>query len=76
MLPIALSKVLGISLSEVMAKYFEGARSVDEAAIQIAEDIDRRVTAGEGEVWLANEQRRLEESMEREHQGAGVDDNF
>jgi hypothetical protein len=65
MLPIALSEVLGISLSEVMARYFEGARSVDDAAIQIAEDIDRRVTAGEGESWLANEQRKLEEGIVR-----------
>jgi hypothetical protein len=74
MLPIALSEVLGISLLEVMAKYFEGARSVDEAAIRIAEDIDRRVTAGEGEVWLANEQRKLEEQMEDDHRGG--DDTF
>jgi hypothetical protein len=55
MLPIALSEVLGISLSEVMAKYFEGACSVDEAAIRIAEDINRRVVADEGETWHANE---------------------
>jgi hypothetical protein len=76
MLPIALSEVLGIGLSEVMAKYFDGACSVNEAAVRIAEDIDRRVTAGEGEIWLANEQRKIEERMERDHQGAGVDDNF
>jgi hypothetical protein len=76
MLPIALSEVLGISLSEVMTRYFEGSHSVDESAIRITEDIDRRVNEGEGEVWLANEQRKIEERMELEHQGAGVDDNF
>jgi hypothetical protein len=76
MLPIALSEVLGISLSEVMAKYFEGAHSVDEAAIRIAEDIDRRVDNGEGEIWLANEQHKIQERMDQDHQGAGVDDSF
>jgi hypothetical protein len=74
MLPIALSEVLGISLSEVIEKYFKGADSSDEAAIRITEDIDRRVTAGEGEVWLANEQHKLEERMEDDHQGG--DDTF
>jgi hypothetical protein len=76
MLPLALSEVLGISLSEVMKKYFEGASSEDEVAIRISEDIERRVTNEEGELWLANERCRMEERMEREHQGQGVDDIF
>jgi hypothetical protein len=76
MLPIALSEVLGISLSEVMARYFEGARSLNESAVRIAEDLDRRVENGEGEIWLANEQRRIQERMDLDHQGAGVDDTF
>jgi hypothetical protein len=76
MLPMALSEVLRISLSEVMKKYFDGAGSEDEVAVQIAEDIDRRVTAEEGELWLANESHKLEDKMEHEHQGQGVDDAF
>jgi hypothetical protein len=47
MLPIALSDVLGISLSEIMEKYFEGARSTDEIAVRILEDLDRRIANGE-----------------------------
>jgi hypothetical protein len=74
MLPLALSEVLGMSLLSVMKKYFEGASSADEVAIRVSEDIDRRVTEGEGEVWLANEQRKLEEQMEDDHQEG--DDTF
>jgi hypothetical protein len=76
MLPLALSEALGISLSEVMAMYFDGACSIDEAATQIAEDIDRRIGNGEGETWLANEQQKIQERMDQDHQGAGVDDIF
>jgi hypothetical protein len=76
MLPIALSEVLGISLSEVMDKYFKGVNSSDEMASQVSRDIDRMVTEGDGEVWLANEQRKIQERMDLEHQGAGVDDHF
>jgi hypothetical protein len=74
MLPIALSEVLGISLSEVMKKYFEGASSADEVDIWISEDVDRRIDNGEDELWLAKESRRLEDQMEHDHQGE--DDTF
>jgi hypothetical protein len=73
MLPMALSEVLGISLSDVMKKYFDGA-SEDEVARRIANDIDKRVTNGEGELWLAEESRRLDEEMELDHQWG--DDTF
>jgi hypothetical protein len=76
MLPIALSEVLGISLSEVMKKYFKKARSTDEVATRISEDLDRRIANGEDEIWLDNECRRVEERMDCEHQGQGVDDIF
>jgi hypothetical protein len=76
MLPIALSEVLGISLSEVMEKYFRGVNSSDEMAIRVSGDIDRMVTEGEGKVWLTREQRKIEEQLDREHQGEGVDDTF
>jgi hypothetical protein len=74
MLPIALSEVLGISLSEVMAKYFEGAHSTDEVAVRISDDINRRIDNEGGEVWLANEQCKLTDQMESDHQGG--DDTF
>jgi hypothetical protein len=74
MLPIALSEVLGISLSDVMKKYFDGASSEDEVAVRIAEDIDRRISNGEDERWLAVEARRREEEAERVHEGG--DDTF
>jgi hypothetical protein len=74
MLLVALSEVLGISLSEVMKKYFEGASSADEVAVRISEDIDRRIDNEEGEIWLANEQCKLKECMDRDHEGG--DDTF
>jgi hypothetical protein len=73
MLPIALSEVLGISLSDVMKKYFDGA-SEEEVARRIANDIDKRVTDGEGELWLANKNCWLDAQMELDHQGG--DDMF
>jgi hypothetical protein len=53
MLLMALSEVLGISLSDVMKKYFDGASSADEVAIHISEDVDKRIDSEEGELWLA-----------------------
>jgi hypothetical protein len=76
MLPIALSEVLGISLLEVMARYFDGVNSSDEMAIRVAKDVDRMVTENEGKVWLASEQHKIQERLDLEHQGAGVDDTF
>jgi hypothetical protein len=75
-LSIALSEVLGISLSEVMDRYFRGVNSPDEMASRVAKDVDRLVTENEGEEWLVKEQCRIGEEMEREHWGEGVDDAF
>jgi hypothetical protein len=74
MLPMALSEVLGISLSNMMKKYFNGASDEDDIACRIVEDIDQRVTNEEGELWLANESRCLRAEMELDHQRG--DDTF
>jgi hypothetical protein len=55
MLPIALSKVLGISLSEVMERYFDGS------------DEGERVRRIEDEDWLAGEARRRSVVLEQAH---------
>jgi hypothetical protein len=60
-------------LSEVLKWYFNGV-SEDEVAYRIGTDIDRRIANGEGEVWLAEEARRLELEAERVHEGG--DDMF
>jgi hypothetical protein len=73
MLPMALSEVLGISLSDVMKKYFDSS-SEDKVARRITNDIDRRVTDEEGELWLAEEGRRLDVELELDHQRG--DDTF
>jgi hypothetical protein len=67
---------LGITLSEVMQRYFGGADSSDGAASRIVKDVDRLFTEKEEEGWVAKEQRQVEDAMEREHRGEGVDDTF
>jgi hypothetical protein len=74
MLPIALSKVLGISLSEVMIRYFD--RSSDDERVRRIEDaLDRRRPEEEGEEWLAGEAHRRSAIYERVHQDR-EDDSF
>jgi hypothetical protein len=75
-LPLALSEVLGISLSEVMEWYFQGVGSPDDMADRMVRDVDRLVLENEGEAWVVEEQRKMEDVMERDHQGEGVDDEF
>jgi hypothetical protein len=74
MLPVALSEVLGISLSEVMVWYFNGS-SEDERARQIGDAIDRKRLKEEGEEWLAGEARRRSAILEWVHQNRD-DDSF
>jgi hypothetical protein len=74
MLPIALSKVLGISLSEVMVRYFDGS-SNDERVRRIEDMLDRRRLEEEGEEWLAGEAHRRNLMQERVHQNR-EDDSF
>jgi hypothetical protein len=73
---LALSEVLGISLSEVMERYFGKVASSDEEVDRNVEDVDRMVVQAEGEAWVEEEQRRLSEEMDRTHRGEGVDDEF
>jgi hypothetical protein len=52
MLPGALSEALGISLSEVMDRYFDGSEE-SERVCCIEEALDWRREFKEGEEWLA-----------------------
>jgi hypothetical protein len=72
MLPTALSEALGISLSEVMVRYFDGSEE-SERVHRIEEALDRRRTFEEGEEWLARESHKTEAMLERIHQGQDDD---
>jgi hypothetical protein len=74
MLPATLSKALGISLSEVMDRYFNGSDEAERVR-RIEDTLDRRRTLGEGEEWLAGEAHRRSAMLEWVHQGRD-DDSF
>jgi hypothetical protein len=74
MLPIALSEVLGISLSEVLEWYFDGSNE-DDRVRRIEDAVDRKRLEEEGEEWLAGEARRRSLIQERVHQNR-EDDSF
>jgi hypothetical protein len=74
MLPGALSEVLGISLSEVMDRYFDGSEELERVR-WIEEALDRRWEVEEGEKWLARESHKMYAMLERIHQGQD-DDSF
>jgi hypothetical protein len=74
MLPTALSEALGISLSEVMDRYFNGSDEAERLR-RIEDALDQRRTLEEGEEWLAGEARRMSAMLERVHQGRN-DDSF
>jgi hypothetical protein len=74
MLPEALSDALGISLSEVLARYYS-ISDLDERGRIIGETIDRRRSEEEGKEWLAREAHRRSAMLERVHQGKD-DDSF
>jgi hypothetical protein len=63
MLPAALSEVLGISLLEVMDKYFNGSDE-EERVHKIEDALDWRRTFEEGEEWLARESCKMEAMLE------------
>jgi hypothetical protein len=68
MLPAALSEALGISLADVMDRYFD--RSEESVRVrQIEEALDRRREFEEGEEWLAQESRKTNTMLEQIHQG-------
>jgi hypothetical protein len=68
MLPTALSEVLGISLADVMDRYFDGSEESVRVR-RIEEALDRRWEFEEGEEWLARESRKTDIMLERIHQG-------
>jgi hypothetical protein len=74
MLPVALSKALGISLADVMDRYFDGSEESVRVR-QIEEALDRRREFEEGEEWLARESHKTEVILERIHRGQD-DDSF
>jgi hypothetical protein len=74
MLPTALSEALGISLSDVMDRYFDGSEE-SERVRRIKEALERWRTFEEGEEWLARESRKTNAMLERIHRGQD-DDSF
>jgi hypothetical protein len=74
MLPIALSEVLGISLSEVMERYFDGSDE-GKRVCQIEDAVERRRSNQEDEDWLAGEARRRSVVLEWAHRSR-EDDSF
>jgi hypothetical protein len=68
MLPAALSEALGISLSDVMMRYFDGSEE-SERVRRVEEALDRRREFEEGEEWLAQQSRNTDTMLERIHRG-------
>jgi hypothetical protein len=63
MLPTVLSEALGISLADVMARYFDGLGE-SERVRWIEEALERRKSFEEGEEWLARESRKTDAMLE------------
>jgi hypothetical protein len=68
MLPAALSEALGISLSDVMMRYFDGSEE-SERVRRVEEALDRRREFEEGEEWLAQQSRNTDTMLEWIHRG-------
>jgi hypothetical protein len=68
MLPAALSEALGISLSDIMVRYFDGSEESERVRC-IEEALDRRREFEEGEEWLAQQSHRTDIMLERIHRG-------
>jgi hypothetical protein len=67
-LPGALSEALGISLADVMDRYFDG--SEESVRVQrIEEALDRRREFKEGKEWLAQESCKMDAMLEQIHRG-------
>jgi hypothetical protein len=74
MFPAALSEALGISLLDVMDRYFDGSEE-SERVHRIEEALERRRTFEEGEEWLARKSRETNAMLEQIHWGQD-DDSF
>jgi hypothetical protein len=68
MLPAASSEALGISLADVMDRYFDGSEE-SVRVWRIEEALDRRREFEEGEEWLARESHHVDIMLEQIHQG-------
>jgi hypothetical protein len=68
MLPLALSKVLGISLSKVMEWYFDESGQAEDRTRRIKRVIEKKRLSEEGEEWLAREARRMSKDLEHIYQ--------
>jgi hypothetical protein len=68
MLSAALSEALGISLSDVMMRYFDGSEE-SERVRRIEEALDRRREFEQGEEWLAQQSHKTDTLLERIHWG-------
>jgi hypothetical protein len=68
MLPAALSEALGISLANIMIRYFDGSEE-SERVRRIEEALDCRREFEEGEEWLASQSRQTDAMLERIHRG-------
>jgi hypothetical protein len=68
MLLEAISKALGIDLSEVQSLYFGELDDIRRGHL-IGEAMDRRRTAEEGKEWLAEEAHRRDIEAELVHRG-------
>jgi hypothetical protein len=73
MLPEELSEVLGVSLSEVLARYYSGL-DISERGHLIGDTLDRKQLEEEGEEWLAEEARKRDIVAELVHRGG--DDTY
>jgi hypothetical protein len=73
MLPATLSEALGISLSEIMDRYFNGSDEAERVCL-IEDALDRRRLEQEGEEWLAEEAHRRDIMAELVHRGG--DDTY
>jgi hypothetical protein len=72
MLPTALSEALGISLSAVMERYFDGSEE-SKRVHRIEEALERRRTFKEGEEWLAQKSHKTDVLLERIHRSQDDD---
>jgi hypothetical protein len=68
MLPAALSEALGISLADIIDRYFDGSEE-SVRVWRIEEALDRRREFKEGEEWLARESHKMNIMLEWIHQG-------
>jgi hypothetical protein len=73
MLPKALSDMLGVSLSKVLARYYSGL-DVGERGCLIRDALDRKRSEEEGEEWLAEEAHKRDAVAELVHRGG--DDTY